>query len=132
MIPVMARARLGRWDEVLQSPKPAETWKYAVVLDRFAKGLAQIHNNDLKAAKKSLDELDEAMEDSLLSVRLMPFNSPLQSCRIASDILAGQIIPQPDAWQPRFLNVAICSKQLPLVSSAVRQVGVGIRGLKRT
>ncbi len=92
MMPVIARVRLGKWDEVLQSPAPNVNWKYAYVLDRFAKGLAQIHNKDLKAAKQSLSELNEAMKDSLLSVRLMPFNSPMQSCRIASGILTGEIL----------------------------------------
>ncbi|HEY5825431.1 MAG TPA: hypothetical protein VIT44_13745 [Cyclobacteriaceae bacterium] len=92
MMPVMARVRLGKWEEVIQSPKPTETWKYALVLDRFAKGLALIHNKDIKAAKESLRELNEAMKDSLLAVRLMPFNSPLQSCRIASGILNGEIL----------------------------------------
>jgi len=92
MMPLMARVRLGKWEEIRQSPKPSEKWKYALVLDRFAKGLALIHNKDLKAAKESLRELNEAMKDSLLAVRLLPFNSPLQSCRIASGILAGEIL----------------------------------------
>jgi len=92
MMPVMARVRLGKWDEIMQGAKPDETWKYAVVLDRFAKGIAQIRTNDLKSAKQSLLELKEAMKDSLLSVRLMPFNSPIQSCRIASDLLTGEIL----------------------------------------
>ena len=92
MMPVIARVRLGKWEEIMQAEKPNDTWKYAVVLDRFAKGVAQIRNNDLKSAKQSLHELNQAMEDSLLSIRLMPFNSPVQSCRIASGILNGEIL----------------------------------------
>jgi tetratricopeptide (TPR) repeat protein len=63
-----------------------------VDLDNFAKGLAHIHNKDFAAAKKCLTELNSSLQDSLIAVRLMPFNSPIQSCRIASGILNGEIL----------------------------------------
>lgn len=92
MIPVMARARLGKWDEVLQAPAPDTRWSYAVVLDNFAKGLAHVRRKDLAQARQCLDKITAAMADSLLTVRLMPFNSPLQSCKIASGILKGELL----------------------------------------
>jgi len=92
MMPVMAMVRLGKWTEVQQSPAPDSKWKYAVVLDNFAKGLANIRSKDLNAAKQNLTALDAAMKDSLLTVRLMPYNSPIQSCRIASSILKGSLL----------------------------------------
>jgi tetratricopeptide (TPR) repeat protein len=92
MMPVMALTRLGKWNEVQQAPQPDATWKYAVVLDNFAKGLANIHAKDLNAAKQNLVALDAAMKDSLLTIRSMPFNSPIQSCRIASSILKGALL----------------------------------------
>jgi tetratricopeptide (TPR) repeat protein len=92
MMPVMARVRLGKWAEILKQPKPDDNWKYAVALDNFAKGVAHVRNGDLKLAKQCLDNLNAAMKDPLMSVRYMPFNSPLQSCKVASGILNGEIL----------------------------------------
>jgi tetratricopeptide (TPR) repeat protein len=92
MMPVIARVRLGKWDEILQQPKPDDNWKYAVALDNFAKGLAYVRKNDLKSAKESLDALNNAMKDQVMSIRYMPFNTPLQSCKVASNILNGEIL----------------------------------------
>jgi tetratricopeptide (TPR) repeat protein len=91
MIPVMAHVRLGRWDEILTSADVDPQWKYAVVLDNFAKGIASLRKNNLQTATQYLQKLDNAMQDKKLVQRLMPFNSPLQSCRIAKFILEGEI-----------------------------------------
>lgn len=92
MMPVMARARLGKWNEIIEQPKPDSKWKYAVALDNFARGVAYVRNKDLKSAKQCLDDLNKAMSDETMLVRYMPFNSPLQSCKIASEILKGEIL----------------------------------------
>ena len=46
----------------------------------------------MTAAEDCLKKINGAMQDSVLAVRLMPFNSPLQSCRIAASILIGEIL----------------------------------------
>jgi tetratricopeptide (TPR) repeat protein len=92
MMPTIALARLGKWDEILASEKPDDTWKYAQVLDNFARGMAFIAKKDLASAGKSLAALNEAMKDDGLKVRFMPFNTPLQSCTIASHILSGRLL----------------------------------------
>jgi tetratricopeptide (TPR) repeat protein len=91
MVPVMAHVRLGRWDEILRSTDVDPQWKYAVVLDNFAKGIASLRKNNLQAATKYLQKIEATMQDESLAQRLMPFNSPLQSCRIAKSILEGEI-----------------------------------------
>lgn len=92
MMPVMARVRLGKWDEILKALPVDATWSYAFVLDQFARGVAYIRTNDVKAAEHCLGKIKAAMQDSVLAIRLMPFNSPLQSCRIAESILTGEIL----------------------------------------
>jgi tetratricopeptide (TPR) repeat protein len=92
MMPMLARVRLGKWDDVLAQPKPEANWKYAVALDNFARGMAYVRKRELAAAKKCLDNLNEAMKDSQMSVRFMPFNSPLQSCKVGAGILNGEIL----------------------------------------
>jgi len=98
MIPVIADVRLGKWENILQSPAPDASWKYARVLDYFAKGIAYVHRNDLNAAKACLDSLQLNLKDSLLNVKLMPFNTPAQSGRIAAAILKGEILYEERKW----------------------------------
>ncbi|CAN5250175.1 hypothetical protein BH11BAC5_BH11BAC5_08600 [soil metagenome] len=91
MLPVLAMVRMGKWEQILASPRPAENWKYAMILDDFAKGLAQVHNKNIAAAQQLLDHLQTTMQDSLLAIRSMPFNAPVQLARIAAGILKGEI-----------------------------------------
>jgi tetratricopeptide (TPR) repeat protein len=91
-IPQIARVRLGKWQQILAEPKPDAQWKYAVLLDDFAKGMAHVHNNDIAAATQCLADLKTNLADSLLAIRRMPYNKPQQPARIASDILAGEIL----------------------------------------
>jgi hypothetical protein len=98
MIPVIAAVRLGKWDDILRSPEPNADWKYASVLDHFAKGMAYVHRNNLNEAKKYLDSLQLNLKDSLLNVRLMPFNTSAQSGRIAAAILKGEILFEEKKW----------------------------------
>jgi hypothetical protein len=92
MIPEIAFVRLGKWQQVLNEPRPDAQWKYASVLDDFAKGMAYVHNKDLTNAKQCLDNLQANLSDSLLAIRIIPFNKPQQPCAIAADILSGEIL----------------------------------------
>ncbi len=92
MIPELAYARLGKWQEILNQPHPDAQWKFAVILDDFAKGVAHIHNKNIPEAQKCLDELRSNLSDGLLAIRAMPFNKPQQVGQIAADILSGEIL----------------------------------------
>ena len=91
-IPEIAWVRLGKWQEILDEPKPNAQWKYARIMDDFAKGMAFVHNAKIDDAKRCLTDLQSNLSDSLLIVRRMPFNKPQQSCQIAADILSGEIL----------------------------------------
>jgi hypothetical protein len=92
MTPIIAMVRMGKWQDILASPAPDTTWKYATLLDAFARGLAYVHNNDLPAAKRCLSKIETILPDSLLQVRLMPINKPVQSGKIAAGILKGELL----------------------------------------
>jgi tetratricopeptide (TPR) repeat protein len=62
------------------------------VLDNFAKGLAYINAKDLKSAKSCLDNIENNLADSLLAVRIMPFNAPITSCKVAASVLKGSLL----------------------------------------
>lgn len=91
MIPATALVRLGRWDEILKMKSPDQSWKYAVVLDNFAKGMANVRKKNMAAAKANLVNLSGAMKDPVLKDRNLPFNSPLQSCIVAEKLLGAEI-----------------------------------------
>jgi tetratricopeptide (TPR) repeat protein len=91
-MPTVALARLGKWDEIIASEKPNAAWKYATVLDNFARGMAYIAKKDIASAEQSLATLEDAMKDDGLKVRFVPFNTPLQSCTVAADILRGRLL----------------------------------------
>ncbi len=92
MLPTTAMVRLGRWDEILQASPPQCQWKYAQVVDHFARGLANVRHNNLVAAKSELDSLEVDLRDNLLDVRMMPFNKPAECGNIASGILRAEIL----------------------------------------
>jgi tetratricopeptide (TPR) repeat protein len=92
MLPVTAMVRMGKWNEILASPAPDSRWTYAVILNDFAKGLAQVHQKNETAAMQLLTRLQQNMKDSLLAVRTMPFNAPVQMAKIAAGILQGELL----------------------------------------
>ena len=92
MIPTMALARLGKWDEILQSDAPSQQWKYAQVIDHFARGIANVRHKNLPAAKSDLDNLEANLSDDLLNIRIMPFNKPAECGKVAADILIAEIL----------------------------------------
>jgi tetratricopeptide (TPR) repeat protein len=92
MMPALARVRLGKWQEIQSSTAPDSTWKYAYVLDQFGRGLAYVRGKNIDGARACLKHINAQLKDSLLAVRYMPFNSPVQSCRIASALLEGEIL----------------------------------------
>ena len=91
-IPTIALVRLGKWDEILQANAPDPQWKYAQVIDHFARGMANVRSKNLAAAKTDLDNLETNLSDSLLNIRLMPFNTPAECGKVAADILIAEIL----------------------------------------
>jgi len=91
MLPEIACVRLGKWQEVLNAPAPNSHWKYAMILDDFAKGMASVRNHDLTSARKYLGDLQTNLSDSLLGIRRMPYNKPRQSGEVAAGVLTGEL-----------------------------------------
>ena len=91
MLPQVAMVRLGKWQEVLSQPRPDTNWKFAMVLDDFAKGMAYVRSNDISNATQCLNSLQRNLTDKLLAIRRLPFNKPVQPGLIAAAILNGEI-----------------------------------------
>jgi tetratricopeptide (TPR) repeat protein len=92
MIPTIAMVRLGRWDEILNTPAPSNSWTYAVIIDDFAKGIALVRKGKLNEAREMLADMHKEMDSKILAERAMPFNSPLQAALVGYNILSGEIV----------------------------------------
>lgn len=91
MMPMFTAVRSGKWKELTEMPEPAANLHYALLLDNFGKGLASLKLQDTVAAIRNLQELRELLKDSSLPVRNRPFNSALESAKIAEAILQGEL-----------------------------------------
>lgn len=100
MMPMFNAARSGKWDEIIAMPAPHADLRYARLLDHFGKGLASLKKADTIAALHHLGQLQELTNDKLLAARNLPFNTAMESAKIAEAILAGELLlahGKPDA-----------------------------------
>jgi len=91
MMPMFVYVRTGKWKMAMEDPAPDSNQHYACLVSEFGKGMASVRLHNLKAASLHLERLRDLMRDSLLAVRIMPFNAPLSGARVAEAILAGEL-----------------------------------------
>ncbi|GAB3698522.1 hypothetical protein GCM10027592_23650 [Spirosoma flavus] len=92
MLPSLTLVRLGKWNEVLATPKPDQNWPYANLLDHFARGMALIRTNKPVEAEQQLQLLRERLKDPILKKRRIPFNALYPSAQLAEHILNASIL----------------------------------------
>lgn len=91
MMPTMAAVRSGKWQEISDAPRVDSNWKYASILEDFAVGMASVRLKDYAAAEKSLARMEKNISDSLLQIRRVPFNKPVQGGNIAIQLLHAEL-----------------------------------------
>jgi hypothetical protein len=92
MLPELASVRMGKWEDIRHAAAPDPRWKYAAVLYHFARGMANVRGNDLPAARADVDSIQQNLGDSLLNIRMLPFDKPAQCGAIAAGILRSEIL----------------------------------------
>src|SRR5258708_2252282 len=93
MLPAFTRVRLGKWQELLlDSMAPDVRWPYTGVLYHFARGLAFVYTGHPDSAARQLSQLRDQAKDPSLTIRDIPFNTPLQGADIAEGILNGALL----------------------------------------
>jgi len=93
MMPVLTMVRLGKWDEILKdTDPPAPGWTYAQILNNFAKGLAFIYTGKPDSANNQLQLIRGKINNPVLKIRDVPFNTPFEGAAIAENILEGAIL----------------------------------------
>ncbi|HVU56546.1 MAG TPA: hypothetical protein VHD83_15885 [Puia sp.] len=91
MMPMLTYVRSGKWKVAMDEPMPDSSLHYASLLYEFGKGMACLRLHKMDSAERHLARLRMWLKDSSLTVRIMPFNAPVEGAKIAEAILAGEI-----------------------------------------
>jgi tetratricopeptide (TPR) repeat protein len=90
--PLKARAQLGRWDEIVAMPKPAEDLAYPTAIWHYARGLAAVRQSRLDEADAHLAALATAAADPAWEQAFIgPQHTLAGPLRIAERLLAGEV-----------------------------------------
>ena len=91
MTPVLVYVRFGKWDEILQQPKPNASQVYATILYHFGRGMAFSAMSKITEAKNELAEMKRLMADTSLAIPFTPFSAAIDGAVVASNLLSGSI-----------------------------------------
>lgn len=61
-IPILALTQFGHWDEILAEPMPPAKYQYSNAIQHYARGIALLRRNDVKAAHTELNALQPLMD----------------------------------------------------------------------
>jgi tetratricopeptide (TPR) repeat protein len=91
MTPILVNVRFERWMELIDAQSPADSLAYAVIIDRFGKGMAYSALGDADSARLNLEQIRLLMRDSSLYTPFTPFSPSIDGAVIAEQLLAGTI-----------------------------------------
>lgn len=93
MVPTYALVRFGKWDDVLNEPKPGYTGTYAMGIYHYARGLAYIAKGQLDQATGELTHLRANVAELAKKPAPASFsqNTDYEILRIAPEIVAGEL-----------------------------------------
>lgn len=92
VIPLRAKTRFGRWEEILAEPGPPEDLKYPTGVWRYARGLALARTGRPDEAERELEALRPlAVDDDVEKVTIWVINGASQLLGIGARALAGEI-----------------------------------------
>jgi len=115
-IPLLALTQFGRWDEVLNEPRPPEQLDYSTAIWHYARGVALVNQGDIGGAmaeREALVPLRDAATVTFLDNADYPASMLLE---IADELLMGEIAMaagQLDAAIGNFSEAVEIQDQLP-------------------
>ena len=89
--PLFARVRFGRWQEVLETPRPPAGQTFQTAMWRYAQGLALAAGSDPRGARRHLKALGKLRRSPELSDLRISFAQGSDLVRLAEHLLAGEI-----------------------------------------
>jgi len=97
-MPLETMVRFGEWEQVLNEPKPPKNLAYVRGLWRFARGMAYVHTDEAKKARKELLALAKIADDPDTDGTGVGFTNIGRLLGIARAMLTGEI----DATEGRY------------------------------
>lgn len=93
MVPTYALVRFGKWDEVLNEPKPGYTGAYSMGIYHYARGLAYVAKGQYGDAERELGALRDYEKELALKEGPASFsqNTDYKILRIAPEVVAGEL-----------------------------------------
>ncbi len=89
---IFTMVRFGLWDEILAEPEFPSNRQFAEVIRHYARGLAWLSKENLKAAEEELAIVRELIEEPVLEeLKIWEANSLAELARIGENVLAGEI-----------------------------------------
>ncbi len=99
-IPYYVAVKFGMWDTILEQPMPDLDLIYPQAVLHYARGMAFLGKNNLSAAKKELDKLNDIAKDtSLKSLTVWDINTSYDLLQIASNLLSAEIASHKKQYQ---------------------------------
>ena len=93
ILPIYANLRFGKWNKILNTPKPDEDLIYPIGVWTFAQGMAQLKKGNIEKSYEYLDMLNIIKENkSLETVTIWDINNTKHILDIAFEILSGEIL----------------------------------------
>jgi tetratricopeptide (TPR) repeat protein len=88
---IYANVRFGKWQELINMPKPASHHIYLSLLYHFGRGMGFAAQRNFAAAEAERKELQELMKHESLTIAVKPFSPPTEGAKCADNLLAGFI-----------------------------------------
>jgi tetratricopeptide (TPR) repeat protein len=93
--PFFTRVRFGRWDEILAEPAPPSDLPYSEAIWHFARGMAQVAQQQPDEAKRELEALSAlAADPKLRGATMWEINKLDDLLSIAQRLLAAELAAQ--------------------------------------
>ena len=89
--PLFARVRFGRWQEVLETPRPPAGQTFQTAMWHYAQGLALAAGGDPRGARRHLKALGKLRRSPELSKLRISFAQGSDLVRLTEHLLAGEI-----------------------------------------
>jgi len=90
-IPLLSYVRFGKWEEILNSSKPAPEFKYSQGIYHYAKGMAYAARGELQKAREEQSQILPLKESKEVKVIIKGGQPSGLLLEIASELLTGQI-----------------------------------------
>lgn len=91
-IPLYTKALFGDWDEIIDEPAPPSDLLYLSAVWHYARGMAFLRKDNVKAAQQELAHLAQILDNpAIATMTLSEMNPVTKILGIASEMLQGEI-----------------------------------------